>query len=236
MKVLAGIVNFSHAKDYCKPKLLEMIDACVIPCVDDIIVVGDNPVGHLPYAHLSCNSSYAEDMLITGREWLRRYAIEEDFDKMLWQGMDCFWKSEEDVRTVMEHNVPVVSALTSARDDANKAIARRFVDKEGNQEDISDDELLDGGLIESGFPGADAIFIDRDVFSYPFKEGHTPWYERVNRGQVNLCVEENWCLELTKSGIKQYVDADVRVFHAHEDGIARAWPGEERQMEMLTWQ
>jgi hypothetical protein len=251
MKLLVGIVNFTDAKAYCDEKLIEMMEACVVPFADEIIFVGDRlpPAisnSNCPYMwhKMECASTYAEDHLIMGREWLREYAIEEGFDKMLWQGMDCFWQSPHSFANVMNRDVSVVSAITCARTDADVAIARRFVDWAGNQENIPDNELLlsasnlkyKAGLVPSGFMGADAIFMDRDVFFYPFAEGHAPWYERNAQGRVPLCVEENWILNLHKEEVLDtYVDVMNRVWHCHEDGTARMWKGIESPMSELSW-
>jgi hypothetical protein len=203
----------------------------------DVIVVGDRPVGKWPFARLECDSSYADDMLMVGREWLRKYALSEGYDTMLWQGMDCYWPDELSFEITRESldEYDVVSALTTARDDATHAIARRFTDDEGNQEPIPEEELDSGLLIDSGFPGADAMFIDKAVFAEPFAEGHTPWYKRVEAGDVNICVEENWVLNLLKSGYAVGLDTEIKVWHAHEDGIARRWKGQELRLEDLSW-
>lgn len=241
--LLVGIVSYSHAKDYCHENFVEMMRACVLPCLgddDEVIVVGDVPIHGIDATHIerSVDSTYAEDMLADGREFMLDMAADEGFAQMLWQGVDCYWQNKEDFLAVAGRGVSLVSALTCGRGDANYAVARRFVDEEGGQEDIPGWELERGGLVPAGFPGADAIFIDEELFVFPFKEGHIPWYDRVEQGMVNINVEEEWIFNMQRDfGIESFVDADIKVWHHHDvDNMCRMWKGIEVDARDLRWE
>lgn len=253
MKILCGIVYYGHGKQYVYPQFINMMNRCMV--MDDVKFAWatdhDPPLpGMSPCDYvipMGPGHVYVEDMLIDGRDKIRQIGLDEGFDKVLYQGIDCLWQSREDFLAVASHDVPVVSALTSARSDSNYAVARRFKLDEHyiaepdelapitlEQEDISDDELNRGGLIRSGFPGADAIFFRNDTLQYDWGD-HDPWYIRQARGGVNVDCMEYTCYKLITLGKRCYVDADRKVWHVHEDGIARMWKGIEKPLNDLSW-
>lgn len=237
--VLVGIVNFTNAKDYCRPQFLDMMTHCIEPVVgeENILVVGDQPDPWWNTKVVPPVGFYAEDMLTVGREYFRQYAIEKGYQKMVWQGVDAFWQTPDDFAKVLNHKgLDVVSPLITARAASNEAICRRFVGHSEEQVDVPDSQLGQDWVIPTGFPGADNIIIDSKVFHYPFAEGHTPWYERVAEGRPIVCVEENWILTLLKEGHQTWCDTSVKVGHAHDvDGITRFYKSIEFPTNQLSW-
>lgn len=255
MSVLVGITNYGHGKDYVLPHFLEMLEECIAKSSIDVTVAW---ACDMPYKeqyrslpgdiHIEMNPGhvYVEDMLIQARTAFRLVAQSgTQFDKLLYQGVDCLWQSREDFERVASRDVPVVSALTCARNDPNYAIARRFVSDDGEQEEVPDEELdimsrliVEPGsvdpLVPTGFPGADAVFFRRDTFHQGL-ENHTPWYQRVQEGRPNIECMEYTVLELQKQGFQAYVDASVKVWHVHENHAANMWPGITVPMESLSW-
>lgn len=265
-RILVGVTKYTSAKDYILPQFYEMMAECIEPIVgkENIIVVGDHQdeIYHTEIRHV--DSSYAEDFLIDSREYIRKLAVAEEYDYMMWQGLDALFQSREDFIALLSNKVDIVAPLICSREDSNNAIARRFIYKDDQlttkQEDIGDEELYEGEfelskemqaistyrpaggfsrrapwLVEAGFPGADNIIIHKDCYHIPFAEGHTPWYDRVEAGQDNVCVEEEWIRRALVAGKKSYVDTSVKVWHCHEDGIARMFKGIQIPTSELRW-
>jgi hypothetical protein len=241
MNVLVGITSYTANKSYVFPKLEEMLEACVVPVVgrDNIIVVGDTPIcGDFPFYPMPLPGHYAEDMLMASRQKMLEFAIAHDYDKLVWQGVDALFQNKEDFERLVSYpsSFDLIAPLISARADASHAICRRFLSLlEGDQVDVPEEELHSGELILTGFPGADNIVLNKQVFEVPFTEDHDPWYERVAEGRTNVCVEEEFVRRCLLLGHHCWCDTALKVFHVHEDGIARMWPGIERPMAELSW-
>jgi hypothetical protein len=252
MRCLVGVVIYGNSKSYVTDAFSHMANECIIPVPGvDVITASD----WLPSSMVKMEPgmTFVEDMLMNAREEFRKIAIEREYDKVCYQGVDCLWQSREDFERVMAIDVPCVSALTSARDDSHAAVARRFKRVRGEsgeyagyseeQEDIPVDELAGGGLVPSGFPGADAIFFRNDTFDESFGKdsGHVRWYDRVAQGLVNVDCMEYLCLKLINRAYERnqwwpcYVDADTRVWHVHEDGQAHMWPDRSVPLAELSW-
>jgi hypothetical protein len=243
MKILMGIVDFNPGiKDYALPKLYECLEKCVKYYVDILFISDREHPFHtqiVPYH----GGAYSEDVLIQGREQIRLYAIQEDYDAFIWQGSDCYYISENDflkfINNAINSSLLAIGALTSARENENYAVARRFVDLyNSEQKDIADWELISGSTVYAGFPGADALFIKKDLFNMSWTnwENFKPWYELRPTNPHSLCAEEFWCLKVRqKYGDVIGLDTSIRTYHAHEDGWARRWPGEKIRIEDLSF-
>lgn len=232
--VLVGVTRFTFAKGYCDLKWREMMFECVEPLAQ-IMVVSERPDQDFDTLLMDTPGWYAEDMLMHSREKIRLQAIEGGYEKMAWFGIDAMLESRADFERLISHDVDVVAPLIPARTDADVAVARRFVGNSLEQTDIPDEELLQGGLVPSGFPGADNIVIDESCFHISILDGHTPWYERVARGEPNVCGEEYWVWKAQQEGFGVFVDADVKAYHVHEDCVARMYKGIEKPLSELSW-
>jgi len=244
-KVLVAVTWCSNAKHYVMPKFWEMLDACVRHDDVDILVLGDQSdvpewVVHEPVSWKS-GSTYAEDMLWATRDYATEYAKAGDYDVMVWHGVDALWQSRADFWQVLSNlgDVHAVAPLISPRNDSSRAIARRFIGNGAGsyslqQVDIPRTELESGKLVSSGFPGADNIMISKKAFDIGF-DGHSAWYQRVSNGGTNVCVEEYWVWRALVKGYRVAVDTSVKVWHVHEDLVARMPYGIEKPLGDITW-
>lgn len=249
-KPLIGIVLFSPAKDYVIDKFYEMATACFDQDLFDVLMVSDrvSPV----YRTLKIPSPgwYAEDMLTVGRTEIQKYARIYEHECMIWQGVDCFYKSNRDferlVSNVTDKGFSAVGGITTARADENFCVLRHFdIAPDGEiletqtdwPADMIDKWVEEGELVSvGGFPGADALVIHNRLYDITF-EGHIPWYERVAMGQPNICVEEYWCKRVLEAGHEIMLDPTVLTWHVHDvDHIARMWRGITKPMDELSWE
>lgn len=242
MKILVGVADFNPGvKDYALPKLYENLERCVSRHAD-ILFVSDrkHPIG---YTHIDPRNHgfMSEDILYFAREHIRQYAVEAGYDAFIWQGSDCYYNSEWDfarfIRRSNAWDIDAVGALTSARTDSSFPVARRFTGRGTEQKNIPDSELRSGRIVPCyGFPGADALIVKGDLMKeslHQFPE-FRPWYELREENPHSLCIEEYWIWKLGEK-YNFFVDTSVRTWHAHEDGTARRWPGEEKSISDLRF-
>lgn len=243
MKVLVGIVDYNPGvKDYALLKLYENISEYIEPNAD-ILFISDREheweTIHEPIPH----SWMSEDILYVGRDVIREIAVKRNYDAFVWQGLDCYYHGSTDfvrlIDNAFDHKFFALGGLTAARSDENFPVARRFTGFEHFQRNIPDDELMSGECISCfGFPGADALVVRGDLMheSWTQFKGFKPWYELRPTMPDSLCIEEYWILKMgLKYGDVIGLDTSVRTWHAHEDGIARRWPGETKRISDLTF-
>lgn len=240
-----GIVDYNPGvKDYALPKLYENLKTC--QKYVDVVFISDRD--HDPFktkCYPMKQSNWSEDILFHTRNYIRFLAIRGNYDAFIWQGSDCYYDSEIDfllfIANAVESNFKAIGALTSARTNSYLPVARRFVNIKvrGQQETISEDELNSGECIEAGFPGADALFVKKDLFgeSWFNWKNFKPWYELRDENPHSLCVEEFWCLKvIEKYGNVIGLDTSTKMWHASEDGYARRWPGQIKRIEDLHFE
>lgn len=244
MNILVGVVDYNPGvKDYALPKLYENLEVAVAPYAD-ILFVSDRRHPFNTHIVEQKQSFMSEDILYHAREYIREYAWENDYSAFVWQGSDCYYAEWGDfLRLVFayeDYDYLAIGALTSARTDSNFPVARRFTGNGTEQKNIPYDELISGDVISCyGFPGADALLVGRDLMHesfYQFKN-FRPWYELREENPHSLCIEEFWIWKLGQKYDDVFgLDTDIRTWHAHEDGIARRWPGEEMKIEELVFE
>lgn len=254
MRVLVAVTDYSEAKAYCREKFWEMAEACILPHDDVSMVLAgehgkwdDRPADYFVPMPDDLGT-YVEDMLMHSREAMRNIAITEDFDRLVWQGLDAPYVSGDDFERVAFSDLDIVAPVISARTFPGMAVARRFelLDEGGEylygeeQHNIPAEELMSGELVPAGFPGGDNISISRDVFTeISWANGaHTPWYRRVAEGKPNLDCIEWYCLQALNAGYNSWVDSSSHAWHV-DDGdhvpVARLWPDKNVPLEELTW-
>lgn len=237
MKTLVGVTYSGNSKSYVLNTFKKMAEVCIEPYAD-IVWFGDQKVGesHVYIPHPNDNS---EDVLMATRDEQRKYAQENWYDKLVWQGVDCLYRSAEDFQKLIGHNLPAVGALTCARGNSNHAVAAQFhQDLEGWIEEYSNfpDELLASGkVIAAGIPGADAMVLSYESLDLCWHGNHDPWYVRKAQGRWEIAAEAWYGLELMRTGRMVWLDTSIKTWHVHEDRIARMWKGIETRMEDLTW-
>lgn len=248
------VTRYGNAKNYVLPAFEQMMSAYVVgtPGVD-IIWAGDRPDDEI---HLPSKMTNCADIVRKSREAARLWAIENEYDRVLWQGIDSLYRSREDFERLISHDLPIVSTLICGRTNTSQACARRFHRVKGQwvpqQYDIPDAELVNGHLVQAGWPGVDNVVIRRDLFDIPI-EG-PEWYELDNQpldrpqrsrdGNAeagNNDHSERFCLEAVRRGYSAWIDTRVRVWHVHEKGapgggpLARLYPDIEVPLCDLTW-
>jgi hypothetical protein len=241
------------------PLFEEMLRACVIGTPGlDIIWAGDRSGDEI---FIPSGLRYTDDIVTPAREATRNFAIEGGYDKMIWQGIDALYQSREDFERLISHDLPIVSALISARTITDFACARRWVPGFGGvptmcQNDIAPEILLKGELVWAGGPSADNIVIRSECFDIDVLGAeYIPWYKRdfpkykeegnsrdPNAAKGKLASSERFCYEAAKRGIQAYIDTSVKVWHVHESGapgtngpLARLYPDTEVPMEWVSW-
>lgn len=243
MRILVGVVDYNPGvKDYALPKLYENLEKCVSRHAD-ILFVSDREHPFKTVIKPQKQSFMSEDILYEARDWLSSYSSHEEYDALIWQGSDCYYNSEWDfcrfIRRARRWDILAVGALTSARTDSNFPVARRFTGEGTKQENIPDEELLSGRIVSCyGFPGADALLIKPPLMfeSWTQFKNFRPWYELREENPDSLCIEEFWIMKMGKKHPNSiWLDTSVRTWHAHEDGIARRWPGEEKSISELNF-
>lgn len=257
-KILMMVTRYGREKDYVTEAFAEMLNACVIgtPGVD-VIWAGDRPGDDI---FIPSGLGYTDDIVTPAREATRRLAIEGGYSKMIWQGIDALYQSRADFERLISHDVPIVSALISARTITDFACARRWVPGFGGvptpcQNDISPELLLKGEMVWAGWPSADNIVIREECFDIDvLGADYVPWYKReastcppgnsldLNAATGKLASSERFCYEAAKRGIQAWIDTSVKVWHVHESGapgtngpLARLYPDTELPMEWVSW-
>jgi hypothetical protein len=263
MKYLMGVVLAGHSKDYMLPKFLEMLEHVVYPDRDvDVCFVVDEYREELRHLHheptvwqLSApemkNSLWATEIVYYGKEALRKEALDNGFDALIWQGIDCLYESPESfqrLKKTYEEHGGMVGALVAGRNRPNYAVCRDFITRaDGSptrqQEDIGSEELLT--LIEDaipfktyGYPGSDATFVSRQLLENVSMDGYEHWHLRPNKDQElgELGPEEWFTYRMIKT-LRHYplIEPRVRPWHCHETGLSCRFPGETTDLSKLHW-
>ncbi len=241
MKILVGVADYNPGvKDYALPTLYKNLEKCVSRHAD-ILFVSDREHPFKTIVQDIRLGFMSEDILYFAREFIRDYAVKEGYDAFIWQGSDCYYESEYDfarfIRRARRWDIDAVGALTSARTDSNFPVARRFTGRGTEQKNIPDNELHSGNIVPCyGFPGADALLVKGALMEeslHQFPE-FVPWYEIRDTNPDSLCIEEYWIWKLGEK-YRFFIDTSIRTYHAHEDGFARRWPGQETLISDLRF-
>lgn len=239
MKILVGVSSHGPNKNYVHEKFYENMVTCVADFAN-VVTFGDTPIKDLEHVDLPpVHTMWQDDMTYQSRDVQLHYAEWNDYDALIWQGVDCLYKSKSDfarfIAGAQRGSYDAVGALTAGRNRPDYPIARRYtiVGDSITPNEISHTELYGGRTIYAGFPGADALFIKKQLFGITFDSlNYTPWYTKPDGG---LCVEEVWCAEAIKRGFKIGLDCGVKTWHVHENGMASAWPGEYVNQQELNF-
>lgn len=250
-RLLLCVSRYGFTKNYVRDALSEMMLACVRGVENvDVIWAGDYPGDEI---QLPSGLQMVEDIVSYAREETRELAIENGYDKMLWQGMDALYRSQADFQRLISHDLPIVSALISGRTDVSLACARRWVIRDGSltqcQDDVPQEELLSGDLVPVGWPSTDNMVIRSECFEIDVSE-RPRWYEQQPGPKFGNSIDENaatgviehgewFCLEAARNGFQSWIDTVVRVAHVHESGapdgspLARIYPDLELPLSRL---
>ncbi len=246
MKVVVGIVWTGNQKDYMFPKFHEMVDKCIRPTGVDILWVTDRGTDQfLPQdKHIPIESmyGYVEDICMPARQAIQQYAMDNEYDKMVWQGLDCLYAGVEDFRELLFQSMylDVIGALTTARANPREPVAGMFVrtpfEITDMQTQFSDRVFRDGRIIQSDNCGTDAIVFDKSCFGIHRVDDHIPWYQRVAEGKNDLTCEGWFLHQLIRAGKEVYLHTGLRTWHCHDvDRIGRRYPDQEKPIEEISW-
>lgn len=249
MKRLFAVTLNGYGKDYVLPAFANMARACYQP-LGDVIIYGDRELwakeNGFFYRHVPAPLAYAEDMLTLTREQAFQDARENHYDQIVLCGVDALFEEKVDAELFfsLSCEYDMLAPLITARDRSGYTILREFI-KEGElyglkQQEIPEERLSvqysASGIIQCGFGGADNLAISRRVFEQiDFTADHTPWYQRHAAGEINVCVEEYFIQRALNAGYRSWCDTQTRVWHVHEDGIARMWKGIDKPLSELNW-
>lgn len=187
---------------------------------------------------------YATEIIYYGKEALKKYALENNYDYLVWQGIDCYYDSVEDFIKLI-NNAPfyhVFGALVAGRNRENYPVCRQYIPRNGTistaQYEFDPGYLLDDSIIPvRGYPGSDATCISRWALENVSMEKYKHWHEIKDEIEDALGPEEWFMYSAIKNkNVTPYVDTSIRCWHAHETGKTVRYPGEVIDLSELDWE
>jgi hypothetical protein len=252
VRVLVGTVISGIAKGYAVPKFEEMC-AALFPDVDVVAVVdhyGQTSLKQVLDDRMS-GSVWATEIVYYGKQTLRRYALDHDYDALVWQGIDCYYQSRADFDRLVKggEKHPVIGGLIAGRNRPDYAVCRRFVSDTMEQLDHIEGDwpgAFLGVRQVPGYIGSDATLIRRDALGAVTMTGYQHWHHikdsigdkdaggRPESGALGP--EEYWMWSaINRHHIIPAIDARCRPWHAHETGDLARYPNQRGRLEDLSW-
>lgn len=243
MKPLVGAVLVGPGKVYAQ-KLFERHARTVLREFDVLVAVDQLGRTSLKEVQFKPNDPgvFATTIVEHGKEALRQHALQNNFDALVWQGFDMFYRNRYDFEQLLKActpDRPVVSALQAGRNRPDYPVCREFIPVETGKGMLTTvqrelpptllhDALRAGKIVKvRGYPGSDATVIRREVLETVSMEGYEPWVARRRHDEHALGPEEFWCWSaITRNAIVPRLHTGVRPYHLHEDGYAARYPGE----------
>jgi hypothetical protein len=249
-RVLVAVSMAGTLKHYSFENFLKMAKACIDPVENvDIIFYCDKYTldnYEIPYVTslVGIGGNYwADDVIWETHEAALNTARNYNYDAVVFQGLDCFFKSEDDFRRLIASEEDIVGAVTMGRKEPEYAVVRDFVkvydgiSEHGRYTPRQIDVELNHwqhGLVPCNFPGTEACLINKQCFNIPIQHPkYVMWYEG-NENQY-LCVHEYWMLNAAREGFKAYVDTSIKVWHSDDSGWAHMWLEDSIKNEDLEW-
>lgn len=240
MKVLLGTIVAGPWKDYAVAKFTEMYNV-LLRDVDVLAVVDEPGRTSLPELVVPATGGtmWATEIVYYGKAHLRDYALANDYDALIWQGIDCYYDSRTDfdllVKGAEDH--AIIGGLIAARNRPGYAVCRRFISGTTRQADhVEADwpQAFQGVRDVAGYIGSDATLIRRDALETVTMDGYEHWH--LNRTPGRLGPEEFFMWSaINRDHIIPAIDARVRPWHAHETGLCARYPNQTRRLEDLGW-
>lgn len=249
MKFLIGTTIVTNAKDYAVAKFEEQVEKVFFTDrtshqIDVLAITDNKSKTWLPSHPIESNVSiFATDIIYHGKEQLKKVAIEEQYDAIVWQGIDCYYDTVDDFLNLLgwSEQLHIVGALIAGRDKENYPVCREFR-KEGDkytrlQNEIPPSELQQGKLLQvPGYIGSDATIITRNALETITMDGYLPWH-LVHQNIEGALGPEEWFMwsAVQRHGFIPCCDTSIRPWHAHETGRTVRYPGEVKDLNELSW-
>ncbi len=243
-----GVVLSGHSKDYAIPKFIEMADKYIVGKCPIIFVV-DEYRSDIPYRQIKIKSMqgtfWCTEIVYHGKEELKRFVVDSAYTHLIWQGIDCYYHSEEDFDRLLRCAGiwDITGALVAGRNRASYPVCREFVyDNQGKittaQREVKQWVLdIDTPIINTGYIGSDATSISKRALEAIDTSGYEHWHLRPNRDTPlgELGPEEWFMYRAIKQGYMPVVDPGNRPYHAHEDGTVVRYKGLTYRLEELVF-
>jgi len=146
--------------------------------------------------------------------------------------------AERLIASAVEANVKMMGGLCFGIDKQLGQFPTLYRDVSGHPTVMLD--LPDSGVVEVDGTGAAFIVTHRSVFVDNRRDGHHPWFHRIEVAESNtnpgnvLSEDLSWCWWLKSRGVKICVDVDVEAGHVKPSIVGRATyrrPG--KQLEIV---
>jgi hypothetical protein len=255
-----GVVLAGHSKDYIIPKFSEMLEHVVYPDKDvDVVFAVDEYRPELVEYHPTTgphqiladgmkNSMWATEIVYYGKEALRKYALDEGYDSLIWQGIDCLYENAESfqqLKRTFEKHGGMVGGLVAGRNRPDYPVCRDFVWKDGKltkeQKEIPELKLateMERVITVSGYPGSDATFVSRYLLENVTMKGYEHWHLRPNKDEpLGELGPEEWFVYRMIKDLKSYplVESRCRPQHVHENLSCSRYPGQTCSLSDLKY-
>ncbi len=253
-----GTLIVSHEKDYAVPKYEEMYDKIITKQrtehqVDHIALTDDNQT-RIPSINRTFENhgrTWASAICYEGKTFLNKKCIEEGYDYVLYQGVDCFYNSLEDfeklIQFTCQYKYDICGGLVAGRNREDYPVCRQWIieddqltKRQGEMISFIDGAIESGlqGIVVGGYVGSDAVLISRRVLELVDWSDYIDWHIQYDYGRNDpyaICSDEWIMYKANKLGIPSISKVDVRPWHAHETGRTVRYPGEVIDISELTW-
>lgn len=142
------------------------------------------------------------------RNSLVEQALVEGCSHLLMMDSDQIYRTEDTIKRLIAHDLPVVSAPVHRRYPPFDPILLRG--KVGAFERIPEEEAYSGDLIKIDATGTGCILYKTEIFNtIP-----GPWFElSVSDADTPVGEDIGFCMKLKKEGIPVYVDTSINISH-----------------------
>lgn len=246
MNTLVGVVLSTSAKDYCIDKFTEM--AKVVFADVDVIFAVDHQ-GRVPFEEIcvpelsSGPCHWATWSVYWGKKALGEYAMDHGYDRLVWQGIDCFYETKEEFNRLLIHQealrADIFGAVVAGRNREDYPVCRQYNYNhvEGRWKIHEAEELppewFDGQLkVCPGYIGSDATVISSRALHTVTMDGYQHWHEH----QKGFGPEEYFMWSaIARHNMFPVVHTGIRPWHAHETGRTVRYPDGICDLNDLHW-
>jgi hypothetical protein len=256
MKILVGVILSGDSKEYVVSKFFEMaksvfkeVDVLFITdrWREDVELQGFQQLVVKETNHIFCTM-----VVYHGKQALKHYTLENRYDWLVWQGIDCLYRDKDDFNDLTtiacnnweEFGDTICGALVAGRNRPEYPVCREFVVDDKGIATPEERELGDQffekyanqyeAVTVSGFIGADATFLHSDILRKVTLKGYEHWHERGCQGLG----PDEWFMYRAIKDWNQHptICPNIRPYHVHESCEWARYKGESGRLEDLSWQ